>query len=139
MNQIAITPYRQLYNYSCAPTVLQVVADLFNRQVTQHEAIKITKCDENGVLLRQVAVAAKKLCKTFFRTLRSIREIEKYIAKGYPVIAGDNYTYICYHAVLIVGYDKNNWSVYDPNTSKIKLVNKNHVFNHSDDFIAVYK
>jgi uncharacterized protein YvpB len=51
----------------------------------------------------------------------------------------DNYTYIFNHAILLVGYDKDNFSVLDPNTGQIIFKNKKFIFKHSDQNIVIYK
>lgn len=140
MKQLPIRPFRQETLYSCCAAILQVIVDYFNQYISHSHAIKLVKCNKRtGAYLKDVAKTAKKLCKVRHKTLYSPRSIEKYIDKHGLIIAADDLTYTHNHAILIVGYDKNYWSVYDPNTGKILLKNKNLVFKHSDEFIAVYK
>lgn len=140
MNQLDIKIYKQLTSYSCCASCLQSLVWFFGAEIDHAGAIKLTKCDEfNGSSFKMVAFICKKLFKTKYKSLKTIQSIEKYLNIGYPVLAGDDYTYIDNHACLIVGYDKDNFSVLDPNTGEINFKNKSFVLKHSDENIVIFK
>ena len=140
MTQLDVKPFQQETAYSCTAAAAQSLFHYFGFDLDHKTAIKLTKCDENdGCHLKWVAHLCKKLCGCRYKTIKSISEIQRHIDLSRPILAGDDYTYKDDHAILIVGYDQNNFSVLDPNTAKINLVDKNHVFEHSDEFIAIFK
>lgn len=140
MKQLDIKIYQQETSYSCCAAVFQSLVWFFGQEIDHAGAIKLTKCDENdGSSFKMIAFICKKLFKTKHKTLKSISQIQKYIDLEYPVLCGDDFTYVDNHATLIVGYDKNNFAVLDPNTGKINFKDKKFVFKHSDENIVIYK
>jgi ABC-type bacteriocin/lantibiotic exporter with double-glycine peptidase domain len=140
MKQLDIKIYKQETSYSCCAAVLQSLVWFLGSEIDHAGAIKLTKCDENdGSSFKMIAFICKKLFKTKYKTLRSVKEVCRYIDLGYPVLMEDNYTYVDSHATLIVGYDEKNFAVFDPNTGKINFKDKKFVFKQSDENIVIYK
>ncbi len=139
MRQLPISIYKQQYSNTCVHTVIRVVAEFLGHKLSSNQIFDILGHDKDGLYLTTAARKINKHFKTKSKTLKSIREIKKYIMDGNLVMAGDNYTYSEGHAVLIVGVDPKNFSVFDPNTGIIKLINKRKVFKGSDENVVIYK
>lgn len=139
MNQLNITIYKQQYSNTCVHTVLRVVAEYFGFYFNYGVIFELLGSDPNGYTLKDAARKLNKVCSTRHKTLKTIGEISKYIENGHLVMAGDNQTYSDGHATLIVGVDPENFSVFDPNTGIVKLINKKQVFDRSDENIGIYR
>jgi len=139
MNQLDITIYQQPDAVTCVHTILRIAADYFGYFFSHKEILEKLGCGQDGYYLSDAAKVLKKHCNLKYKTLYSIKQIEKYIDNNQPVMSTDNYTYIFNHAILLVGYDKDNFSVLDPNTGQIIFKNKKFIFKHSDQNIVIYR
>ena len=139
MNQLDVTIYQQPDAVTCVHTILRIAADYFGYFFSHKEILEKLGCGQDGYYLSDAAKVLKKHCNLKYKTLYSIKQIEKYIDNNQPVMSTDNYTYIFNHAILLVGYDKDNFSVLDPNTGQIIFKNKKFIFKHSDQNIVIYK
>lgn len=139
MNQLNVTIYQQPDAVTCVHTVFRIAADYFGHTFSHQEVLNKLGKSKNGYTLKDAAIKLKKHCKLKHKTLYSVKEICKYIDNYYPVMASDDFTYVDNHAILIVGYDENNFSILDPNTGQITFKDKKFVFKHSDENIVIFK
>jgi ABC-type bacteriocin/lantibiotic exporter with double-glycine peptidase domain len=139
MNQIKVTPFQQLTDYSCVAGIFQTLCDYHGYEINHFDAIELLNIDEDGGYLKDVARACNKYLNTRHKTLKSIFQVEKYISLKSLIISADNLTYESSHCILIVGFDKNSFSILDPNTAKITFWNKHEFFEQTDEFIVIYK
>ena len=139
MNQLDVRIYQQPDAVTCVHTILRIAADYFGYSFSHKEILEKLGRGQNGYYLSDAAKILKKYCNLKYKTLYSVKQIELYINNGFPVMSTDNYTYIFNHAILLVGYDKDNFSVLDPNTGQIIFKNKFFVSKYSDQNIVIYR
>lgn len=138
-NHLRFTLYRQQYDFSCVPTVLQMVYSYVSRgkYLSHAEAIKKTKCNSTGAMLDEVGKAMVKLCGTSTKRLTTLASVKTALKNGIPVVSNDAITYDSDHATLLCGATKSGVYVADPNTGKITWRSENWLRNVADEFIAI--
>jgi len=136
---LQVQRFRQLTPASCTATVTIMIAYFFGYLLSPEESISLINSYPDGATLK---VAARKLGQKFkirHKWLNSIKAIEKWIDKGLPIASGDDGLFFGPHSILIIGYDKNNFYLADPNRADIRKANKEKLFSNSDEFYGVYK
>lgn len=138
MKILEVQRFQRVIPNSCVAVACQSAAFYLGHLLKPQEAVDLVNCYPDGVCLKEAAEKLRKL-KIKHRWLGTVKKITNWIDKGFPVLSGDDGLYFGHHAVLIIGYDQDNFYLADSNRADIRKVNQERLFNNSDEFYGLFK
>ena len=124
MKFLDVKPFNQSPSY-CGPSSLKMVLEYYGIDKSEKELVRLTNCTKSlGTTAKNIVNSAKKLgMKASFKDYSTINDIEVKLKKRIPVIV-DWFSHDEGHYSVIVGFDKENIYMQDPELGHIRMMKR---------------